>query len=163
MNDKMFDALNKQLGRELYSSYLYLAMSAFFAEKNLPGMANWMRVQAQEELQHAMLFFDFIIARGHSINLPQIDQPGASWHSPIEVFEAAYKHEVQVSKWIHELLDIAMEQKDHPSTSFLYKFVDEQVEEEATVLDIVEKLKLLTDNQSALFMLDKELGSRTLQ
>jgi ferritin len=155
------EALNKQLNAELFSSYLYLSMSAWFESLSFSGMANWMRVQAQEELTHAMKFFDFIHERDGKVTLVQVETPQTAWESPLDAFQAAYGHECKISGLINELVDLALQESDHAANAFLQWFVSEQVEEEASVLTIVDKLKLVGDNNVALFMLDGELGQRT--
>ncbi|MBU0559100.1 MAG: ferritin [Bacteroidetes bacterium] len=159
---KMTDALNKQLNKELYSAYLYLAMSAYFEDKNLKGMARWMRVQADEEHIHGMKFFDFIQKVGSRVKLEQIQQPGFEWSGPVEVFQEAFEHEQFITKSINELVDLAMQERDHATSTFLHWFVDEQVEEEAIASDIVQKFNLIGDSKGGLFMLDRELGSRIM-
>ena len=162
LNQKTQDAFNKQLNAELFSSYLYVSMSAYFASKNLKGMANWMRIQATEEMQHAMKFYDFINERGGRVLLTQVGGPKTDWDSPLAVFEDAYKHERKVTGLIHELVDLAIAEKDHAANAFLQWFVTEQVEEEASAEEVVDKLKLAGDNASVLFMIDQELGQRVL-
>jgi len=160
MNQKIGDALNKQLNAELFSSYLYLSMAAYFESQNLKGMAGWMRMQALEEYMHAMKFFDFINERGGRVLLAQIDAPKTEWSSPLVVFEDTYNHECKVTGLINELVDLAFSEKDHAANTFLQWFVTEQVEEEATAQEIRDKLKLVSDNAVALFMVDQELGQR---
>ncbi len=157
---KMIKSLNEQLNKELFSSYLYLSMSAYFEEDNLNGMAAWMRFQSQEEYAHAMKFYDFIHKIGGRVKLAQIDTPKDKWENPLAAFKEAYEHEKFISKSIHEIVDLAMEEKDHAARSFLNWFVDEQVEEEENANLIVEKFKMIGDNKTALYMLDKELGAR---
>jgi len=160
INPKIEEAFNKQINAELFSSYLYLSMSAWFESTNLSGMASWMRVQAQEELTHAMKFFGFIHERGGEVTLAQIDAPKTTWESPRDAFQAAYEHECKISGLINDLVDLALQEKDHASNAFLQWFVSEQVEEEATALAIVDKLKLAGDSKGPLFMLDSQLGQR---
>jgi len=155
------NAFNKQINAELFSSYLYVSMSAYFESINLKGMANWMRVQAQEEVQHAMKFYDFINDRGGKVLLSAIEGPETVWNSPLAVFENAYQHECKVTGLINELVDLSIQVSDHAANTFLQWFVTEQVEEEASADDIVQKLKLAGDNASVLFMIDQELGQRT--
>jgi len=162
LNPKIQDALNEQLNAELYSSYLYLSMSAYFETQNLAGMANWMRIQAQEEMVHVMKFYDFINQRDGRVILTQVDAPETTWNSPLEAFQGAYEHECKVSGLINQRVDLAISEKDHAANTFLQWFVTEQVEEEATALSIVDKLKLAADNSVALLMLDAELGQRVL-
>jgi ferritin len=155
------DQFNGQINRELYSSYLYLSMAAYFEANNLHGFAKWMIVQGDEERGHAMRFFEFVNERGGHVTLDKIDKPPASWDSPLAVFEATYKHEQAISTAINSMVDAASGQKDYASQSFLMTFVDEQVEEESQVLDIVNKLKLIGTSTGSLFWLDKEMGKRT--
>lgn len=155
------EAINQQVVREMYSSNLYLAMSAYFSSINLKGFANWMHIQAEEEMMHALKFFDYILDRGGKIQIGQIAAPPAEWESPLAAFEAALHHETLVTGWINDLADLAFAEKDHATSSMLQWFIDEQVEEEATAGDIVERLKLIGDSKGALFFLDNELNSRT--
>ena len=157
---KIEAALNKQLNAELYSSYLYLSMSAYFQSINLPGFANWMRVQTQEELVHAMKFYDFINERGGRVTLQKIDSPPTKWASPLNAFESAYKHEQKVTGLINDLVNLAVGEKDHATNIFLQWFVTEQVEEEASADEVVQKLKLVGKDSGGLFMLDGEMGQR---
>lgn len=157
---KMQDALNGQINAELYSSYLYLSMVAYFQSLNLPGFANWMRVQAQEEKVHAMKIYDFIIERGGRVMLDEIAKPPGEWKSPLAVFEATYKHEQKVTGLINDLADLAGREKDHATGVFLQWFITEQVEEEKNASEIMGKLQLLKDSAGSMYMLDKELGKR---
>ena len=160
INKKMEEAINKQINAELYSSYLYLSMSAYFSLINLAGFANWMRIQAQEELTHAMKFYDYINERGGKVILTKIEQPKSEWKSAMEAFEDTYSHECVVTGLINDLVNLAIEEKDHSSNAFLQWFVTEQVEEEASAQEILDKLKFIGDNGAALFMIDKDLGQR---
>lgn len=161
INEKMQNAFNEQINKELYSSYLYLSMAAFLADKGLMGFANWMRVQVQEETAHAMLMFDYVIERGGTVSLEAIDKPKASYGSVLEVFEETLKHEEYVTSLMNKLADVADEVKDRAALSFIQWFIDEQVEEEANANDIIAKLKLIKEDGNALFMMDKDLGART--
>jgi ferritin len=162
LTQKVQDALNAQLNLELYSSYVYLSMSAYFESVNLKGMAGWMRVQTQEELAHAAKFLNFITERSGRVILKEVKGPKTEWSSPLEAFEDAYRHECLVSSQINELVNLSIHEKDHATNNFLQWFVSEQVEEEASVLEIAEKLKLAGENATALFMIDQELGQRKL-
>jgi len=162
LNPKIQDAFNRQVNAELYSSYLYLSMSAYFESQNLAGMANWMKIQAQEELLHAMKFFDFINERDGRVILTQVEGPKTEWGSALDVFKDAYEHERKVSGLINELVDLSIGERDHAANAFLQWFVTEQVEEESTALTIVDKLKRAGDSSVALLMLDGEFGQRTL-
>ena len=158
---KMEDAINKQINAEIWSSYLYLSMSAYFEHQNLSGMANWMKVQAQEELTHAMKFFHYINERGGRVLLSAIDKTETEWDCPQSAFEDALAHEQKVTAMIDNLMDIAIAEKDHASRSMLTWFVDEQVEEEANATAIIEQLKMIgKDRGPGLMMLDRELAAR---
>jgi len=161
ISEKMQVALNDQLNKELFSSYLYLAMAAYFEDQNLTGMSQWMRLQADEEHQHALKFYDFLIRVGSRVKLGKIDEPKFEWDNPQQAFEEAYAHEQFISKSIDGLADLAMDERDHSTNTFLHWFVDEQVEEEAAASEIVQQFNLIGDSKSGLFMLDRELGSRT--
>lgn len=160
IKERVRDALNKQVNWELYSSYLYLSMSAYFESINLKGFANWMRVQVQEELVHAMKFYDYVIQRGGRVTLSSIEGPPSEWVSPLAAFEHVYEHEQRVTSLINDLVDLSIAEQDHATNNFLQWFVTEQVEEEASADEVVQKLKLVGDAASALLMLDNELGQR---
>ena len=160
LSKKMEKALNGQVNAELYSSYLYLSMESWFKSKNLNGFANWMRVQAQEEMSHAMKIYDFIDERGGRIVLKAIDGPPTEWDSPLTVFEAVYEHEQKVTALINDLVDLSIKEKDHATNSFLQWFVSEQVEEEASADAAVQQLKMVESAPGGMFMLDREMGRR---
>lgn len=159
--NKMFDAFNEQIKKEFYSAYLYLSMSAYVSDLGLPGFTSWLRVQAQEEVTHATKMYDYVLARGGKITLKAIDAPPVAWKTPLHVMEEALKHEKFVTKWINELVDLAIKEKDHSARNFLAWYVDEQVEEEQTFGDIVSALKLIKGEGQGLLMMDRELGGRT--
>ncbi len=156
----MQDAMNEQIKNELYSAYLYLSMSAHFESKTLGGFAKWLRLQAQEELEHAMKFYDFILERGGEVTLKAIDQPPSSWNSNLEAFQQVLEHEQKVTKLIHDLYELALKEKDYPSQVMLQWFIDEQVEEEKNATEVIEKLKMIEAHGTAVLMLDHELGKR---
>ena len=160
ISNKMQNAMNDQVAAEFYSAYLYLAMSAYLESIDLPGCANWMRVQYQEELTHGEKIFDHVVERDGRALVKHFDAPPAEWKSPLDVFEEAYKHEQKVTSLINNLVDIAVAEKDHASQVFLQWFVNEQVEEEASVKAIVQQLKLIGDSKSGMFQVDRELGQR---
>jgi ferritin len=160
LDKKVEKAFNGQLNAELYSSYLYLSMSAYFQSLSLSGFANWMRVQGQEELVHAMKFYDFINERGGRVTLKAIEAPPTEWDSPLAAFEEAYRHEQKVTGLINDLVELALKERDHASHIFLQWFVTEQVEEEDSANAVIQKIKLMGDAQGGLFMLDRELGQR---
>ena len=157
----MQDAINGQLNAELYSSYLYLSMNAYFKSINLDGFANWMYYQAQEELTHGMKLYDFINQRGGRVNLLQIEAPPAQWNSPQAVFEATLEHEQKVTGLINDLVELALGEHDHATNIFLQWFVSEQVEEEENVTGVLEQLKLMGEAKGGLFMIDRELAKRS--
>jgi len=160
IDKRIQDALNGQLNAELYSAYLYVSMSAYFESVNLRGFANWMRVQAQEEVVHAYKFYSHLNERAGRVILRPIEGPPTEWDSPLAVFEGAYQHEQKVTGLINDLVNLAVSEKDHATNNFLQWFVTEQVEEEASASDVVAKLKLIGDAKAELFMLDRELGQR---
>ena len=160
ISKKMEGALNAQVNAELYSAYLYLSMESYFKSLNLNGFANWMRVQTQEEVSHAMKIYDFINERGGRALLKGIEGPPTKWKSPLAVFETAYAHEQKVTGLINDLVDLAIKEKDHATNSFLQWFVNEQVEEEASADEIVQQLKMMENAPGGMFMLDRELGQR---
>ena len=160
MDEKMQEALNKQLNAEIYSAYLYLSMSAYFQSVNLGGFANWMRVQWQEELEHGLKFYDYVNERGGRVVLQAVEAPPSEWDSPLAVFEHVYEHEQKVTGMINKLVDLAVEIKDHATNNFLQWFVSEQVEEEASADEVLQRVKRVGDNASGLFMIDRELAQR---
>lgn len=160
LNKKIEAAFNEQMNAEMYSAYLYLSMGAYFESTGMAGFANWMRVQAQEEMVHALKFFDHINERGGRVRLKAIDGPENEWDSPVAAFEHVYEHEQKVTGLINNLVNLAVEEKDHASRSFLQWFVDEQVEEEDSASTVLDRLKLIGDNGNGLFMMDRELGQR---
>ena len=160
LNKKVEAALNSQINAELYSAYIYLAMAADLEDKNLPGAANWMKVQYQEELFHAQKIFDYVNERQGRVVLEAIEKPPAKWKSIIDCFEAAYKHELYISGRINDLVEISRKEKDNATYNMLQWFVAEQVEEESSVDEIVQKLKLVGDHGHGIFMVDRELATR---
>jgi ferritin len=160
ISKKMEKAINDQINAELYSSYLYLSMSAYFSDHSLDGFAHWMRAQAQEELVHAMKFYDYLIERGGKVAISSIDAPPGEWKSPLNVFEYTYSHEQKVTGLINDLVNLAISEKDHATTTFLNWFVSEQVEEESSADEIVQKLRMIKGSSSGLFMIDRELRTR---
>ncbi|MBN1796274.1 MAG: ferritin [Sedimentisphaerales bacterium] len=161
ISDKMQNAINEQLNAEMYSAYLYLSMSACFESQNLKGFAGWMKVQAQEEMTHAMKLYDYVHERLGRVILKAIDAPPDEWKSPLDAFKAVFAHEQKVTGLINDLMNLAIEEKDHAAKGFLQWFVDEQVEEESSADEIVQKIKMVKDMSGGLYMLDKELGQRT--
>lgn len=159
----MQDALNEQINKELFSSYLYLSMAAYFEEKNLSGFGNWMRVQAEEEREHAMKFYDFILETGGKVMLKAIEAPKTEWNSNLEVAEEVAAHEAKVTASIYALYELALKEKDYPAQVMLQWFISEQVEEEKNAAEIVANLKLIEERGTAVLMLDKQLGKRSAE
>jgi ferritin len=160
LSQKMEDALNEQINAEMYSAYLYLAMSAYFEDQNLPGFANWMNVQAQEEMTHAMKFYRYINERGGRVHLKTIEGPPTEWKSAEIIAEEVYAHEQKVTGMIHDLVNLAREEKDHGTDNMLQWFVSEQVEEEANADELLQQLKMVGGKGQGLLMLDRELSKR---
>lgn len=161
IHKKMEEAMNAQINEELWSSYLYLSMSAWFETQNLPGFANWMKVQAEEEHAHAMRFFTYLNDRGGRVLLKPIAAVQIEWKSSVDAFEETLNHERHITSCINDLMDVAIELRDHASRSFLQWYVDEQVEEEATAEQTLHHLNMISNNPHAMFMLDKEFSGRT--
>ncbi len=157
---KMEKAINEQINKEFYSEFLYLAMKAYFADKNLQGFANWLDVQVQEERAHAFGMYDYLIERGGNIELLAIDKPVVEGTCPLSIFEQILKHEQYVTSSINHLMDVAEEVKDRAALSFLDWYLKEQVEEESSVGKVLSTLKLIGDDKKALLMLDKDLATR---
>ncbi|NOZ84963.1 MAG: ferritin [Deltaproteobacteria bacterium] len=160
LSGKMQDALNDQVAAEIYSAHLYLSMSAWFDSVDMPGAANWMRIQYQEEIIHGLKIFDYVMERDARAVIKAIESPPAEWSSALDAFSAAYNHEQKVTAMIGKLVDLARAEKDHATEFFLHWFVNEQVEEEASAKAIVQKLKLVEESKNGLFMIDRELGTR---
>jgi ferritin len=160
LNKRIETELNKQINRELFSSYLYLSMASYFQSVNLLGFANWMQIQVQEELVHVQKMYNFVNERGGRVTLEAIAKPATEWDSPLAAFESTLKHEMSITQAINDLVNIALEEKDHATNIFLQWFVTEQVEEEATATDVINNLKLMKDAPGAIFMLDRELSQR---
>lgn len=154
------DSRNRQLNAELFSAYLYWSMAAYFHALSLEGFANWMRAQAQEELTHAEKFYDHIVERGGRVLLATIEKPETEWDSPLAAFETTLKHEEKITSLIDEMADLAIEEKDYATLNFLQWFIAEQMEEEASIDPIVQRLKMVGDSKVGLLVLDKELGQR---
>lgn len=160
MNEVVQKALNEQIKSELSAAYSYLSMSGYFESANLSGFAQWMRAQSQEEVGHAMKFFNFLLDRGSRVTLLAIDQPPTNFKSALDVFQKALQHEQKVTSQIHHLYGLALQEQDYPAQVLLQWFVTEQVEEEKEASKIIEELKMAGDNSSALLLLNNTLGRR---
>ena len=156
----MNEVINGQINAELYSAYLYLSMSTWFSEKSLSGFAGWMRAQAQEELFHSTKMLDYLLERGGNVELEAIAKPVPDWSTPLEVIEETAAHEAKVTGLINDLVDVALKERDHATNNFLQWFVAEQVEEESSVGDVVEKMKMIGDHSAGMFAMDMEMGKR---
>lgn len=161
ISNRMQDAFNEQINKELYSAYLYLAMAAWAEAHNLPGAAHWMKLQFKEEQEHALKMFDFALDRGGQVVLQAIEQPAAEFASLLDVFEKTLEHEQKVTGMIHNLYALALKEADYPSQILLQWFISEQVEEEKNASYIVETLKSTGDKGQALVMMDRELAKRS--
>ncbi len=160
LSKKMANALNGQINKEMYSAYLYMAMSAYSDFKGLKGFSNWFYVQYQEEMEHAMRLYYYIQEQGGQVELKAIEKPPKEFGSPMDMFEATLKHERFITKSINELVDLAIAEKDHATQIMLQWFVTEQIEEESNDNEIIDKLKLAGKEGNGLFMIDKEMGAR---
>jgi ferritin len=156
----MQEALNNQINAELYSSYLYLSMASYYSSIDLAGFAHWMECQAKEELFHAMKMYDYVIERGGRAVLKPIEGPATDWDGPSAPFDQALQHEIKVTGLINDLVNLAIEEKDHATNNFLQWYVKEQVEEEASATEVVQKMKLMGGEGNGLFMLNQELAAR---
>lgn len=162
LTPKMEAALNEQIIAELYSSYFYLAMNSYFESVSLSGFSHWMRQQAQEEMMHAMKIYDYLHERGGKAKLTAIDEPPAEWQSALEVFKDVLAHEQKVTSLINDLVNLAIDERDHATNAFLQWFVTEQVEEEASVGAVVDRLEMIGEDTAGLFALDLELAKRAV-
>lgn len=160
ISDKMTEALNEQVNREMYSAYLYMSMSAHCNQAGLKGFANWFMVQYHEEMLHAMKIYEYIQRQGAAVALAAIKAPPASFASPMDMFTQTLAHEQFITRSINDLMELAIAEKDHASQIFLEWYVTEQVEEEENDNDILAQLRLIGDNPQGLMMLDRELAAR---
>ena len=160
ISKKMIDAINDQIQHELYSSYLYLSMAAHFEAENLPGFAKWMKVQTDEEREHAMKFFEYLYERGASVTLKAIQQPPTKFKKPLDIFNQVLEHERKVTALIEKLYELALKEKDYGTHVMLHWFITEQVEEEKNDMEIISQLEMAGDSPAMLMMLDRKLGER---
>ena len=160
ISKKLQDAINGQISHEFYSSYMYLSMSAYFQTANLPGFANWMMIQSQEEYSHALKFYKHIIERGGKVELEAIDKPKADYKNPLDVMKKVLEHEQKVTGLINALYELAVKEKDYPGQIMLQWFIEEQVEEEKNAAEVIHLLKQIGDAPAGLIMLDRQLAAR---
>jgi ferritin len=156
----MQDAINEQINKEFFSSYLYLSMAAYFEDKNLTGFGHWMRLQADEEREHAMKFYNFLLDAGGRVQLKAIEAPATEWNSNLEVAQQVAEHESKVTASIHALYELALKEKDYAAQILLQWFITEQVEEEKNAAELVAKLRLIEERGTAVLMLDHRLSKR---
>lgn len=161
ISSKLQDAINEQINKELYSEYLYFSMAAYLERLGLPGFSNFMRIQAQEEHAHVIKFYNYLLERQGKVVLKAIAAPDVEFESPQEVFKQTYEHEQYVTSLINNLMTIAIEEKDYAAQSFLNWFIDEQVEEEASMDKVLAQLKMVSGDGKGMYLLDKELGLRS--
>ncbi len=160
LSKSLEDTLNEQLNKELYSAYLYLAMSAYLEDEGYFGAAHWMKVQAKEELTHAMKIYNYLFDRDARPVLENIEKPPVSWNGFKDTFESALEHEKGITDSIYKILNLAHKEGDHATHEFLEWFVEEQVEEEKTVIEILDKIRVVKESEIGIYMIDKELGER---
>ena len=160
LSEKVLTAINEQINHELFSAYLYLSMSAYFEASSLPGFAKWTRMQAQEETEHALKFFDYIADRGGRIELQAIDKPQKEWGSALEAFKAVLGHEQKVTSLINKLYATAVAEKDYATEVLLHWFISEQVEEEKNATAIVDQLQMMEEHKAAIINIDHHVGKR---
>ncbi|SES68731.1 ferritin [Methanococcoides vulcani] len=160
ISEKMADALNSQINKEMYSAYLYMAMSAYSSNIGLNGFANWFMVQYQEEMVHAMKLYNYISDVGAPVELMEIEKPPQDFGTALDMFYATLEHEQFITRSINDLVDLAIEEKDHATHIFLQWYITEQIEEEGNDNEIIDKLKLAGEEGNGLFMIDKELAVR---
>lgn len=160
-NKKIETAINEQINAELWSAYLYLSMSAYCHDNGYAGIGNWYQIQFKEEQDHAMILFNYVISRGGRVTLKPIEAVPTTWDSLLHTFNETLKHEKIVTGLINDLYTLALQETDYATQSMLKWFIDEQVEEEETALEIINNLKMIQDNGYGLYMLDKELATRT--
>ncbi len=161
LNKDIQDAINKQITAEIYSAHLYYSMAAYFESLSLKGFSHWLRVQALEEMTHVHKFFSYVNDRGGRVLMSAIDGPPTEWQSPLAAFEQVLEHEISVTGLVNQILDLALEKRDHATANFMQWFIAEQVEEEASADEAVQKLKLVDKTEGGLFLLDQEMDKRT--
>ena len=163
LSKKMEKALNEQINKEMYSAYLYMAMSADTTHKGLAGFANWFMVQYQEEMEHAMRIYNYINEQGGKVKLEAIEKPPSSFNDPLDMFKKTLEHEQFITKSIHELVSLARKENDYATEIFLQWFVTEQIEEEANDNEIIDKLEMIGNKGNGIYLIDRELAQRTFQ
>jgi ferritin len=161
LSERLLRALNDQVNFEFYSEYSYLAMAAYCETQDMLGFANFFKVQAQEERFHAMKFYDYIYQMDGSVVFNGLEKPQGEFRDVLDVFKHGFEHEKEVTRRIYNLMDIAVDEREHATISLLKWFIDEQVEEESSFNTIIKRLQRVIDSPAALYMLDEELAART--
>ncbi len=162
ISKKMEAALNEQVNKEFYSAYMYLAMSAYCNSIGLPGFSHWMRLQYEEENMHVTKMYDYILSQGGQVHLKAITEPPKEYGKPLDIFKKTLEHEQFVTASIHRLMELAIEERDFATQTFLQWYVTEQVEEESNVNDILAPLRMVGEDKGGLMMIDQKLEQRTL-
>ena len=160
MKDNIYNALNEQIKHEFYSSNLYLSMASYFENIPLEGFAKWFRKQAEEEHEHGMKIYNYLIDRNLYVDMRAIDKPPAKFNSIEEIFEMALSHEKKVTQWIYQIYEMAVQEKDHATHVFLQWFITEQVEEEKNAQDNLDQIVLIGDDKAALFVIDQNFSKK---
>lgn len=160
LSEKLVELINKQINYEFFSEHVYLAMAAYCADEDLDGFANFFRIQAEEERFHAMKLFDYVVEMNQRVIIKNSPEPRNDYESVLQAFKAGLEHEKSNTKNIYSIADVAMEERNHATISFLKWFIDEQVEEEALMNSIIKKLERIGNDSAALYMLDTELAAR---
>ena len=160
ISEKTKDILNEQINKEFYSAYLYLAMSAYFSEIGLYGFSNWTKIQSMEEIDHGMILFEYILNRKSQVDLKNLSSPNMNFNGPIDVFEQIYKHECSITSSIDGVASLSEGECDLATRNFIDWYLKEQMEEEASVLRVISKLKAFGAEKSALYLIDRELSKR---
>jgi len=160
ISEKMEAELNEQVNKEFYSAYLYLAMAAYCTDMGLPGFAHWMRLQYEEENMHVTKMYDYILDQGGKIHLKAIEEPPKEYGTPLQIFETTLQHEQFITRSIHQLMSLAVQENDYATQTFLQWYVTEQVEEESNVNDVLNPLRMVGDDKGGLMLIDQKLGGR---
>ncbi len=161
LKEQVAKLLNEQVNKEFFSSYLYLDFSTYFADRGLDGFANWYMIQAQEEKDHALMFYNYLLEHGEKVKLLPIEGPSGKYKDDISVLKAALAHEKQVTEWIHKIYEAAEKEKDFSTMQFLHWFIEEQREEEANASDLVTKMEMFGSQPQSLYMLNSDLKGRS--
>lgn len=160
ISKKMQEAINAQINAEMWSAYLYLAMSMDATDKGIKGVAHWFRKQYEEEMEHAFKFVAYLEAQMARVELKPIEKFQTSWKNVAEMFDQTLEHEKKVTSLIHNLCDLAAKEKDYATSNLLQWYVNEQVEEESSAQEIIDNLKCIGTDKAAFYMFDKGMSKR---